>query len=127
MNAVVSSRTPEGVPGRCPVCRGFVCVETSWPTGDATCPHCGVLVVPDGAAEALEDSLATLRGWPLFVAARARRRTPSLRHARPVGRVLLRAAAAAVRGGLRRVVRVGAADEGGPAYGNVSDPWVDGY
>jgi hypothetical protein len=38
---VISSRTPEGEPGECPIC-GLPCwLEPSWPTNDAPCPQCG--------------------------------------------------------------------------------------
>src|SRR5579864_6191239 len=40
----ISSRTPEGIPNRCPVCRNEVKVDPSTPTGDAPCPHCGTLL-----------------------------------------------------------------------------------
>ena len=40
----VSSGTPDGLPGLCPVCESLVCVEPSLLTGDAPCPHCGSLV-----------------------------------------------------------------------------------
>lgn len=40
----VSSRTPEGWPGRCPVCEKPVHLEPSEPFGDAPCPHCGSLL-----------------------------------------------------------------------------------
>lgn len=41
---IVSSRTPEGWPGRCPVCGRSLRVEPSVSTHDATCPNCGSLV-----------------------------------------------------------------------------------
>jgi len=40
----ISSRTPEGLPNRCSICGGDVCVEPSLPTGDAPCPSCGQLL-----------------------------------------------------------------------------------
>ena len=40
----VSSRTPEGLPHRCPVCNGVAAVEPSYPGGDACCPTCGHLL-----------------------------------------------------------------------------------
>jgi hypothetical protein len=40
----ISSRTPEGLPNRCPVCGGDVRLEPSHPAGDAPCPHCGHLL-----------------------------------------------------------------------------------
>ena len=41
---VISSRTPEGRPNRCPVCGSAVKIEPSDPAGDAPCPHCGHLL-----------------------------------------------------------------------------------
>lgn len=40
----ISSRTPEGAPGRCPLCGAELAVEYTAPTGDAVCPQCGCLV-----------------------------------------------------------------------------------
>jgi hypothetical protein len=40
----ISSRTPEGEPNRCPVCRHQLTIEPSRPPGDAPCPRCGVLL-----------------------------------------------------------------------------------
>ncbi len=40
----ISSRTPDGRPNRCPVCRKRLRLSPSWPTADAPCPHCGSLV-----------------------------------------------------------------------------------
>lgn len=40
----ISTRTPEGWPGRCSVCGRPLRVEPSPATLDATCPHCGSLV-----------------------------------------------------------------------------------
>src|SRR5262249_46648111 len=40
----ISSRTPEGHPNRCPVCRRRLRLSPSWPSPDAPCPHCGSLV-----------------------------------------------------------------------------------
>ena len=44
MSDSISSRTPEGTPGLCPVCESVVCIEPSALTGDAPCPHCGSLL-----------------------------------------------------------------------------------
>ena len=41
---VISSRTPEGTPNRCPVCGTHMRIEPSAPSGDAPCPCCGHLV-----------------------------------------------------------------------------------
>jgi anti-anti-sigma factor len=46
---IISSRTPEGVPNRCPVCGSDLKLEPSDPAGDAPCPHCGVLLWFDEA------------------------------------------------------------------------------
>lgn len=40
----ISSRTPEGQPGSCPLCGADVVVEPSIVVGDATCPNCGQLL-----------------------------------------------------------------------------------
>lgn len=40
----VSSRTLDGLPNRCPVCQHDIRISPSEPTGDAPCPHCGVLL-----------------------------------------------------------------------------------
>jgi hypothetical protein len=44
MPIIISSRTPEGRPGRCPVCESVICIEPSAPAGDAPCPCCGQLL-----------------------------------------------------------------------------------
>src|SRR5436305_5369278 len=41
---VISSRTPEGTPNRCPVCGSHLRIEPSDPAGDAPCPRCGHLL-----------------------------------------------------------------------------------
>lgn len=40
----ISSRTPEGSPGSCPVCGASVVIDPSLPHGDAPCPACGTLL-----------------------------------------------------------------------------------
>jgi acyl carrier protein len=40
----VSSRTPEGLPHRCPVCGKVEALEPSQPGGDSVCPSCGHLL-----------------------------------------------------------------------------------
>ena len=40
----ISSRTPEGTPGRCPLCGAELAVDYAAPVGDAVCPQCGCLV-----------------------------------------------------------------------------------
>jgi mannitol/fructose-specific phosphotransferase system IIA component (Ntr-type) len=41
---MISSRTPEGEPNRCPVCGHELRIDPSRPPGDAPCPDCGSLV-----------------------------------------------------------------------------------
>ncbi len=41
---IISSRTPEGRPNRCPVCGSEVVIEPPDPPGDAACPTCGHLI-----------------------------------------------------------------------------------
>ena len=40
----ISSRTPEGLPNKCPLCGASVRMEPSVPAGDAPCPACGGLL-----------------------------------------------------------------------------------
>jgi acyl carrier protein len=40
----VSSRTPEGLPARCPICGNSFLLEPSFPAGDVPCPSCGHLL-----------------------------------------------------------------------------------
>ncbi|MFL5340777.1 MAG: phosphopantetheine-binding protein [Gemmataceae bacterium] len=42
---IISSRTPEGSPERCPVCGKLDRLERSDPTGEFICPSCGSLFV----------------------------------------------------------------------------------
>jgi DNA-directed RNA polymerase subunit RPC12/RpoP len=44
MAAFVSSRTPEGIPYRCPTCGETFALAPSIPTFDVACPSCGCLV-----------------------------------------------------------------------------------
>ncbi len=44
MTAVISSRTPEGEPFRCPTCGLVDRLEPSRPPGDVPCPSCGRLL-----------------------------------------------------------------------------------
>ena len=65
MSAAISSRTPEGVPNRCPVCGAEICLEPSQPSGDAPCPNCGTLLwfiaTPDGRLCYESAAVASLR------------------------------------------------------------------
>lgn len=40
----ISSRTPEGLPHRCPICGNDSAIDPSLPGGDSTCPSCGHLL-----------------------------------------------------------------------------------
>ena len=40
----VSSRTPDGLPHRCPICGKRAALEPSHPGGDSVCPSCGHLL-----------------------------------------------------------------------------------
>jgi acyl carrier protein len=44
VQVVASSRTPDGTPNHCPICKQAVQIEPSLPFGDAPCPHCGCLL-----------------------------------------------------------------------------------
>jgi len=84
---VVSSRTPEGQPNRCPICGAEVRIEPSVVFGDAPCPHCGALLwftnVPEprvfehGKAQGLRRRLCETLGEMLGVPADAIERDPS--------------------------------------------------
>lgn len=40
----ISSRTPEGLPHRCPICGQATALDPSFPGGDSVCPNCGHLL-----------------------------------------------------------------------------------
>ena len=40
----ISSRTPEGLPHRCPICGKAAALDPSYPDGDSICPSCGHLL-----------------------------------------------------------------------------------
>jgi hypothetical protein len=40
----ISSRTPEGTPNHCAVCKKPIHIDPSLPFGDAPCPNCGCLL-----------------------------------------------------------------------------------
>src|SRR5262245_54737086 len=89
----ISSRTPDGHPGRCPVCRRRLRLSPSWPSADAPCPHCGSLVwfpaAParrppgrgPGAGLTLEDFRKQLEQWAGEDADRELRRARGMLHA----------------------------------------------
>ena len=56
---MISSRTPEGLPSRCPLCGAETSVEFSDPGDDAPCPSCGCLLwLSASLLERLQDRLA---------------------------------------------------------------------
>lgn len=58
-----SSRTPDGEPGRCPICGDILRLDPSLPPGDAPCPSCGSLVWFDSwcALGPIEDTPSRIR------------------------------------------------------------------
>ncbi|MDB5333991.1 MAG: hypothetical protein JWP03_5142 [Phycisphaerales bacterium] len=44
MDGTASSRTPEGSPDHCPICRAAIRLEPSQIVGDLPCPSCSVLL-----------------------------------------------------------------------------------
>ncbi len=56
----ISSHTTEGLPSECPVCGKKVWTTPSRATGDATCPHCGILLWFDNAAADIGDPIHRL-------------------------------------------------------------------
>jgi hypothetical protein len=117
----VSSRTPEGRYGRCPVCREFICIEPSRPCGDAPCPCCGHLIW----------SIDPL--WPVHVEDRPRppqrgvraprRSAPSIRLGEWISRT-----AGRVRRAIRSAVPAKARqrDPSSSSSPGIWDPWLDG-
>ena|SRR5579883_2090732 len=113
MNAVISSRTPEGHSCRCPVCDSFVVVEPSDPGGDAPCPCCGHL---------LWLSPPRRRGDKGIVDAAGRLSSPGL--GRRLGTLV--AGARRVIRAARSAKRAKAASATPKAGASVWDPWLDG-
>lgn len=60
MKPNVSSRTPDGPAGRCPVCGEVFCLNPSLGLSDAPCPCCGQLVFPIIDVNGTEARLALL-------------------------------------------------------------------
>ena len=54
----ISSRTPEGLPNRCPVCGVDLIIDPSIPPGDAPCPNCGSLLWFKADQQQIRDPLA---------------------------------------------------------------------
>src|SRR4051812_18128416 len=63
---MISSRTPEGDPNRCAVCRHRFRLSPSSPGNDAPCPHCGTLAwfTPRPPAQEAGESASTVRADP---------------------------------------------------------------
>lgn len=112
----VSSRTPEGRYGRCPLCRNFIAIEPSEPFGDAPCPCCGHLIC----------SIDPL--WPVGPGdpPGARRKGTRMRPGPTLGHRLGRAVASGIRR-LRRAVRATRGSAAPTSHsGSVWDYWLDG-
>ena len=115
MDAVISSRTPEGEPFRCPACGAVDRIEPSRPPGDAPCPSCGQLLWFSAPKEDVrrprllrEHAEALLRSEPR----------------RPMFGVV-----ATIARGFRRAVEARRRREPRPARVRASgvwDPWLDG-
>jgi DNA-binding CsgD family transcriptional regulator len=56
----ISSRTPDGPAGRCPVCGQIFCLNPSFGLRDAPCPFCGQLVFPIILVPSVQDLSETL-------------------------------------------------------------------
>ena len=50
---MISSRTPDGIPGKCPVCQQEVVLQPSEPLADCPCPCCGTLIWPVSSSDEL--------------------------------------------------------------------------
>jgi hypothetical protein len=113
---VISSRTPEGQPGRCPICHASFRIEPSQPCGDAPCPCCGHLIFFVG------------RAGEHRLLARGRAIRPTVRLVAELGQLVGRAAERVgreVRATVRRVARRPSRPQA-PASNALWDPWVDG-
>ena len=82
----ISSRTPEGQPNRCPICRRRLRLSPSWPSADAPCPRCGSLVwFPTTSTPRATSAPAT---GPDFTLEDFRSQLKQLKQMGPVGDVL---------------------------------------
>jgi acyl carrier protein len=89
VQVVASSRTPEGTPNYCPICKQAVQIEPSMPFGDVPCPHCGCLLwfiaadsdirfYPYEQSEALRERVIRIFADVLGVKEDAVRRNPNI-------------------------------------------------
>ncbi len=118
MSAVISSRTPEGEPARCPICGVLDAIEPSLLGGDAPCPSCGHLLWPRATLDAArtprvlrDNAEVLLRSFPrrpMFGVA-----ATLARQVRRVGR--------AIRAAQRRLPA-----HASPEASGVYDHWLDG-
>ena len=65
----ISSRTPEGVPNRCPLCGSDLRIEPSDPPGDAPCPNCGHLLWFNSQPQFSEPQISISKRFSLIYAA----------------------------------------------------------
>ncbi len=115
--AVISSRTPEGRSGRCPVCRNRVCIEPSSPTGDAPCPSCGHLIFFVGRRRPIRHSGAREVGQTL---------RKSTRRLAGLVENVARRAVRAVRDALQVQKQDSGTQEAPKGSPGVRDRWLDG-
>jgi hypothetical protein len=115
MNAVISSRTPEGEPIRCPICGILDVIEPSLFGGDAPCPSCGHLLWPR-ASLARERVPRTPR-----IDAEAVLRSEARRPMFGVAATLARQVRRVIRAARRRIPA-----HSSPETSGVYDPWLDG-
>lgn len=59
---MISCRTPEGFPSRCPLCQAEAAIDFSEHGGDAPCPSCGARILR--SAQLLERLRAIARKYP---------------------------------------------------------------
>jgi hypothetical protein len=122
MACVPASRTPEGVPGNCPICDGRFDVEPSYPTGDPTCPRCGSLVWVGDRREPPRPLVALLVGiLDALEALRSRLEAAREGRQRRVFRRLLDGLSRFVASTEREKAHSGAIETPG-----VWDRWIDG-
>jgi hypothetical protein len=115
MSAVISSRTPEGEPTRCPICGVLEAIEPSLFGGDAPCPSCGHLLWPRATSAA--DRLPRTRRSHAEAMLRSEPRRPMFGVAATLARQVRRV----IRAARRRVPT-----QASPESSGVYDHWLDG-
>jgi hypothetical protein len=90
---IISSRTPEGEPNRCPICRHQCRIEPSCLTPDAPCPSCGHLLwfPQEKKTTRKSTSASVLAERPKRAQGQPTARAPEIQAARLIGRLIRRA------------------------------------